>query len=287
VTVLDEKSEVQDILVVSGLDEVRALGSQLREGERIETEHLVTEEPLEHALGSVKRSLLAIEHALRVDHGLHFENLELWLTGETNFRDVFATIRPYKGNREKVSRPVHYEAIRAYLKRRWGAQVTEGIEADDRVAEISYFHKHNPDAVCVVSPDKDLLTVPGRLYNFRAKPRDRMRIVSPDQARVNFYRQVLTGDATDNVLGCYKTGPKTAEKIVTMSQTEEASARLVLEEFEASVKRAGCPYTDAKAAFLETGRLLHLRRFNGDLWAPPWDRQVKYYGKETHDAEAS
>lgn len=239
----------------------------------MEVDPLVTEAPLEHALGSTKRTLLSIEHALRVDHGLSFDRMDLFLTGKRNYRDDYARIRPYKGNRDKVARPVHYEAIRAYLCNRWGAQVVDGIEADDAVATIAHCYDYDPDRVCIVSPDKDLATVPGRLYNFRKRGRrDAMRILTPDQARVNFYRQMLTGDPTDNVLGCYKTGAASAAKIVTASQTEIESAQAVLDEFRESVKRKGCPYAEThrpEEAMMETGVLLHMQRRPGEIWRIP------------------
>jgi hypothetical protein len=273
VVFLDEKDEVKDVIVVSGLAEVRALDAQLEEGERIEVEHLVTEEPLEHALGSTKRTLLSIEHALRVNHGLSFPRMDLFLTGTTNFRDDYARIRPYKGNRAEASRPVHYEAIRAYLTNRWGAVTVEGIEADDALAMMAHVHGYDPNEFCIVSMDKDLKTVPGRLYNFRKKGKpEAMRIITPGEARMNFYRQMLTGDPTDNVLGCYKTGAKTAAQIVTASQTEVESAQAVLDEFRASVKRKGCPYAEThrpEEAMMETGILLHMRRTPGEIWRIP------------------
>ncbi len=268
-TILNGQDEVVDTIIVSGLEEVRALEAQLEDGERMETDHLITEEPLEHALGQTKRSLISIEHRLRVDHGLHFDKMELFLTGKGNFRDQFARIRPYKGNREKVARPVHYEAIRAYMVNRWGAVVVEGIEADDAVATLAHASGYDPEAICIVSPDKDLTTVPGRLYNSRKR---KMRIITPDEARVNFYRQMLTGDPTDNVLGAFKCGPKVAAQLVTASQTDVESAQAVLDEFRASVKRKGCPYAEThrpEEAFLETGILLHMQRKAGEIWRMP------------------
>ena len=268
VAILNAQEEVVDVFVVSGLVEVRALEAQLADDERVEVEPLITEEPLDHALGSTKRTLLSIEHALRVEHKLSFLKMDLFLTGHTNYRDSYAKVRPYKGNRVDVARPVHYEAIRAYLQTRWGAEVVEGIEADDAVATIAHGFEYDPERVCIVSPDKDLTTVPGRLYNFRKRA---MRIISPDEARVNFYRQMLVGDVVDNVIGCFKTGPKTAVSIVTMSQTEQESAAAVLLEFEASLKRKGCPYAgrEARDVMTETGVLLHMQRAAGQIWSIP------------------
>lgn len=273
VVILDEATEsIKDVVVVAGLADVRALELQLEAGERLVVDHLVTEEPLEHVLGSVKRTLLSIEHALRVDHGFSFGRMDLYLTGKTNFRDNFARIRPYKGNRELASKPVHYEAIRAYLTNRWGAQTVEGYEADDALAMCAALHEYDPDKVCLVSMDKDLKTVPGRLYNFRREKPERMKIISPTEARVNFYRQMLTGDSTDNVLGCYKTGAKSAAKIVSASQTEVESAQAVLDEFRASMDRKGNPYAlthRPEEAMMETGILLHMQRKPDEIWTIP------------------
>jgi hypothetical protein len=99
-----------------------------------------------------------------------------------------------------------------------------------------------------------------------------MTIISPEQARLNFYRQMLTGDTTDNVLGCYKTGAKSAAVLVTASQTEIESAQAVLDEFRASVKRKGCPYAEThrpEEAMMETGILLHMQRRPGEIWRIP------------------
>lgn len=268
VNILNGQDELVDIFIVSGLSEVRALEQQLEEGERIEIDPLITEEPLVNALGSTKRTLLSIEHALRVDHGLSFLKMELFLTGSGNYRDEYAKIRPYKGNREKVARPVHYEAIRAYLQTRWGATVVDGIEADDAVSTIAASCGYDPERVCIVSPDKDLTTVPGRLYNFRRRT---MKLITENEARVNFYRQMLVGDVVDNVMGCWKCGEKGAANIVTATQTEVESAAAVLEEFQASLKRAGCPYADrtAQDVMLETGILLHMQRKPGEIWSIP------------------
>lgn len=255
-----------DVQVVSGLDEVKALDSQLDEGEHLEVEPLITPAPLEHALGGMKRSLLAIEERLR-GMGMKFTKLEPYLTGSGNFRDDIARIRPYKGNREKVSRPVHYDALRAYLETRWGATVVEGIEADDAVAMVAAAHEYA--GVCIVSPDKDLRQVPGPLYNPRT---EELTVISPSAARCFFYRQMLAGDSVDNVLGAYKCGTKRAESLVTGSQSEVESAQAVLDEFRESVERRGCPYAKThrpEEAMLETGRLLHLLRSPDDKWNIP------------------
>lgn len=240
-------------------------------GGKVEAFPLVEAEPLHHALYLVKRSILAIEEALD-EYGLDYDRLELFLTGKGNFRDEIATIRGYKANRIGTPKPVHYKAIRRYLRDRYKAVVVHGWEADDEVAMAAHAEQYHPDRVCIVSADKDLRTVPGRLYNFQRKE---MSIISEQEAMVTFYRQILTGDATDNIVGCYKTGEAKAAKLIPDDITEAEAQKTCLQAFEKSKSLAGCPYAtmSGEQALTETGRLVHMARtpaqtkFPG-LWEP-------------------
>lgn len=236
---------------------------------------IVEAEPLENALGLVKRSILGIENALEHED-LEFRKMELFLTGKGNFREGIATIKKYKGNRDKLERPFHWAAIRRYMTERWGAVTVEGKEADDILASIAHSEGYDPHRVLIVSMDKDLMTVPGRLYNFRRK---KFYFISPQEALVNFYRQCLTGDTVDNIGGCFKCGPKTAEELVQREQTEEQMYLNVLHEYERSLERKGCPYKELGAAdaLLENARLLHMQRWEGDVWEPPGKREGGIY----------
>lgn len=271
VYILKGEKEAPDIverIQVKGLDEVRLIEEQLSLDEWMEVSPIITEEPLEFVLANVKRTLLSIEHALRVEHKLSFHKLDLFLTGSGNYREEYAKVKIYKGNRLDAARPVHYEAIREYLVRRWDATIVHGIEADDIVATHAACLNYDPEKVCIVSCDKDLTTVPGRLYNFR---RREMKVLSPADARLNFYRQLLTGDPTDNVPGCFRSGKKAAEVLVTQSMTEKEMAESVLAEYEESLKRTGCPYADrtARDVMTEMGVLLHMQRKTGEIWRIP------------------
>jgi DNA polymerase-1 len=227
-------------------------------------------EPEHFAIFLVKRSLAAIEQA--VDRKVaNWNNLELFLTGKGNFRDTLATIKGYKANRIDRERPVHYKAIRRYLRRAWGAETVEGIEADDKLATVAASLNYDPDRVVIVSMDKDLMTVPGLLYNAKRK---KWYSVTENEALVAFYRQLLMGDATDNIGGCFKAGEQKAEKLIQPGMTEAEMYAAAISEYQMSVSRKGCPYAHmgAEAALLENARLLHLRRAEGEVWLPPGER---------------
>lgn len=258
-----------EVIVDSGVaanrDELNAVRSLLPEGAKLEVSELVEAEPLEHALALCKRSIIAVEEAMERE-GVDFDRLELWLTGKGNFREQVATIKGYKANRIGIPKPVHYKAIRRYMRERWGAQVTKGYEADDALSIISYQHSHENVVLC--SQDKDLSNVPGRHYNARKRL---WRTITKEQAMLHFYRQLVTGDTVDNIMGVWRAGKAKAEKVLYEGLSEMEMYERVRELYTASLEVAGCPYVEmgADAALLENARLLHLLRHEEDVWQPP------------------
>lgn len=273
--VLNSAGSVVEASITADKDELEAMQADLPFGHSLQIHPFAEPEPLVNALAMTKRTLLKIEEAMDA-HGCAFSRLELFLTGRGNYRDDIAKLRGYKANRVGVEKPVHYKAIRRYMVERWKAITVEGYEADDAVAMAAHEADYDPERVCIVSGDKDLMTVPGRLYNFRTKA---MRVITPQEALVSFYRQILTGDVVDNIAGCFRVGPAAAEKIVTPDTDEDTMAKAVLVAFETSKEKKGCPYTDRESSsiFLETARLVHMARtvtetLPSGYWQPPWDR---------------
>jgi hypothetical protein len=229
---------------------------------------VVTAEPVQHALALAKTALQAVYEEMDAwlrQSGESLDCLRLYLTGKDNFRDSLATIRGYKQNRKGKPKPVHYDAIREYLVRHWGGMVVDGYEADDALAMEAHSLGYDPDRVCIVSVDKDLKTVPGLLYSPKKK---QAFMIDEQEALVNFYRQMVTGDTADNILGVYRAGEKKAQ-VINEHDTEVGMWNHVFSLFIESVKKPGCPYTDPEAAAIETGRLLHLLRYPGQIWEPP------------------
>ena len=109
----------------------------------------------------------------------------------------------------------------------YSIQYQEGLEADD----IMGINATMTDSSVIVTVDKDLQTIAGQHYN---PVKQTAVVVSPDQAKQNFYTQWLTGDATDCVPGMYRVGPAKAAKILANDCTEET----VLKAYE----KAGYSY---------------------------------------------
>jgi DNA polymerase-1 len=129
------------------------------------------------------------------DHAIYFSS-------PRNFRKE--KYEDYKANRDPSHKPVLYQRIGAYLIDDWNAIIArEGLEADDELGI------NQNDKTVIVSTDKDLDTVPGWHYNW---VRDEKYYLDRGRAHYNFWKQMLMGDASDNIKGLPKVGPKTSAR---------------------------------------------------------------------------
>lgn len=139
----------------------------------------------------------------------------VWLSdrAENNFR--YKIYPEYKANRKDLPRPRHLEALKEYLITRWGARIALGQEADDAlgIGQDQNWQKQIEKAYSTVicSIDKDLQQIPGFHYNFVKKE---FNEVTKEESLQNFYKQILTGDAADNIKGAKGIGPIKAGKII-------------------------------------------------------------------------
>jgi hypothetical protein len=230
--------------------------------------------PASHAIVNIRQLYDNIEFSMtqkiRASGDKSPIQTKVFLTGKDNYRNKIATIRPYKGNRDKLAKPVHYEALRGYLVKMYGAQIIDGREADDAVASLQY--QADYETTCICSIDKDLTTVPGLNYNFKRKE---LRHISLEESRRAFWKQVLTGDVVDNIAGCYQIGAKKAAKILDPIKWdrdfEDKAWAACVSEYELSIYSWGDVYKglSGSKALLENARLLHMQEFPGQLWTPP------------------
>lgn len=221
------------------------------------------------------------------------DEYQIYLTSDdkSNFRYEIATIQPYKGSRS-AEKPHWYYHVRNYLVDQKGAQEVSGQEADDAmsieqwkdyIGNIHHWQEYNgydnhPDEewfkeilpkhtnTVICSRDKDLNMVPGWHYNWGCGNQKEIKMWWQDEigGLRCFYKQLLTGDPVDNILGLYNVGPR-AECVKRLNSLgEERSLYLsVLEEYE---KRFG---SYAEQFLIEHGRLLWMRRHEGEMWSPP------------------
>ena len=178
--------------------------------------------------------------------------LKVYLTGKGNFRYDISVSHEYKGNRKDVEKPHHLQGIRKHMSKNWEAEVSKGEEADDLIAIAAT--EGGPESV-VVSIDKDMLQIPCRHYNPNKRE---FKVVDEFSGLKFFYKQILTGDRADNIIGLYGIGPTKAERMVTDCKTEQDLYEVCLREYGGEEDRV-----------IENARLLWLRRYPEQLWEPP------------------
>ena len=218
------------------------------------------DDPVEYALKSIRSACESVMYDLNAD------SIEIYLTGSGNYR--FGVAQDYKGNRAS-EKPRHYAAIKEYMIEKLGALVITGEEADDALG-IGAVQRGEG----IATLDKDLDGIPGVHYNWKKKE---VYWVSPEDADRFFYKQLLTGDSTDNIPGLFKmTGKKamkaTYEPLEYMDTPEEMYAHVRSIYSDAYDSIGMC--LDEKEEVLDgwllrIGRCLWIRREEGQMWEFP------------------
>jgi hypothetical protein len=185
--------------------------------------------PVSHALQNVKQSLFSIAEACDSNDG------KIYLTGKGNYRHDVATSHVYKGNRDPEHKPVHYDAIIDYLIKHWDAEIVEGMEADDAMGIAQYsqgLEKLGDKRSIICTIDKDLDMIPGWHYNFR---RGVKYFTTLKESNFFFYKQMLTGDRVDNIIGIKGIGEKTAHKLLVNKSPEQMES-IILKKYRSEFK---------------------------------------------------
>ena len=147
------------------------------------------------AMANVERELE------RIKNEFFDAELILFFSHHENFRKK---IYPeYKGHRNR-KKPCGYKRVIKALELSYEVIVMETLEADDA---LGIFATANPGNV-VVSPDKDLKQIPGKLYDLK----EHYDITPLDGHKWHFI-QTLAGDQTDGYAGVPGYGVKTAAKL--------------------------------------------------------------------------
>ncbi len=213
--------------------------------------------PVEHALQHAKNFITGL---LQKFDGLEYEAYLTTPKDETCFRT--ALYPEYKGNRKKYEKPFHYLNVREYYITHWNAVVVSSIEADD-IVSIRQWEEHKGDFTTskslIAGIDKDLDQIPGEHYNFNQR---RQYYIEPLEGLRSFYKQMLAGDAADNVPRIKKGWLKAeAFKLLDLARSEEEMKHIVLQE---TMKIKQVQMDDAVDWLDRQGKLLHLKRSHTD-----------------------
>ena len=145
------------------------------------------------------------------------------------------------------------------------------MEADDLLgiaqsASLKASTMDNPGTI-ICSIDKDLDQIPGWHYNFVDEKR---YWIGEYDGLHNFYKQLICGDTTDNIVGIPGKGSALSSKVLFYYELPEREAELqkvILDLYEKAYPGAGL------AAMIENGRLVKiltepLEEDLSNLWRP-------------------
>ncbi|MEE8598392.1 MAG: hypothetical protein V3S69_02570 [Dehalococcoidales bacterium] len=165
--------------------------------------------------------------------------IPLLTKGGSDFRNNMATIQRYKGNRLQSVKPKHYDALRTYLQKFYGALMYAKWEADDTAVMIMEKGKGNPDKSYILAAiDKDLKQM-DCMHSDPNHPEQGVYAVSVFEGWHAFYVQMLMGDGADNIKGLSGTkghpgvGKVTALKMLEDCETVEQLCTVVWEAYQA------------------------------------------------------
>lgn len=176
----------------------------------------------------------------------------MYLTGKDNFRK---TLYPaYKANR-KAPRPKHYDALRKYLMDVEMAVVSYGEEADDLLG----INQTEDTIICSI--DKDLKQISGKHYDFVKKV---FSEVTEKEGLHFLWKQILTGDATDNIKGIYGIGDAKAEKILEGCTTQGEYRNAVLAAYKKEYPY--CKEEEVISHISLIGQLVYIRKKPNEVW---------------------
>ena len=116
----------------------------------------------------------------------------------------------YKANRGGMERPSALTFTYNYLSEKYRVVQKAGLEADDLLGILGT--QPDIDNPIVVSIDKDIMTLPCKVFN-PDKMRRAMRI-NPNVADLAVFKQAMTGDSSDNYKGIPGIGTVKADKIL-------------------------------------------------------------------------
>ena len=188
-----------------------------------------------------------------------FTSLILFFSDSVNFRKRI--LPEYKGHRNR-KKPCGYKRIINQLKTEYEVIIMPELEADDA---MGIYATKNPGNM-IVSPDKDMKQIPGKLYNL-----DETFTVSKESGAAWHLIQTLAGDQTDGYGGVPGIGVKRAE---TLFNKEGYSWKTVVKAFADKGYTAVTAIANARLARILTVDDYDFKKQQPILWTPSPDYEI-------------
>ena len=190
-----------------------------------------------------------------------FASVILFFSDSINFRKKI--LPDYKGHRNR-KKPCGYKRVIRVLEKQYDVIIMPGLEADDA---MGIYATDNPGNI-IVSPDKDMRQIPGKLYNL-----DETFTVSPQEGAAWHLTQTLAGDQTDGYGGVPGIGVKRAE---TLFKNKGYSWKTVVEAFKEKDLTEQDALINARLARILTVDDYDFEKKKPKLWNPSSDYEVNY-----------
>lgn len=201
----------------------------------------------EEALQKCKRSIYEILDATKADYYVGY------LTNSSH-KYSLAVTKAYKGNRKDFVKPKYFSLVKEYLMDEFSFITQPNTEADDLCVSAYKLALKEAYYPTICATDKDLLQIKGNFYNPRTKV---FKSLTANEAALNLFTQLLTGDTADNIEGLPGIGPVKAAKIYE-------GCTIFDEYFECAVRAYWDYYEDdlftGLSKFSENYQLLFLSR---------------------------
>ena len=182
-----------------------------------------------------------------------FAKPTLFFSDSKNFRKKI--FPDYKGHRNR-KKPCGYKRVIRNLRIQYEVIVMKTLEADDAMGIYATAHPGN----IIVSPDKDMRQIPGKLYNLEST-----QDITAEEGAKWHYIQTLAGDQTDGYSGVPGIGVKRAE---TLFNKEGYSWDTVVKAFEDKGLTVDDALLNARLARILTLDDYDTKRQEPILWTP-------------------
>ena len=187
------------------------------------------------------------------------EEMILFFTSPNNFRKKI--LPEYKGHRNR-KKPCGFKRVINQLKKDYKVIVKDTLEADDTMGIYATKYPGN----IIVSPDKDMKQIPGKLYNF-----DETVDITPEEGARWHLIQTMSGDNTDGYSGVPGIGIKRAEKIFS---EKGYTWQAVVETFEEKGMTEADALINARLARILTINDYDEAKKEPILWTAPSNYQI-------------
>ena len=177
----------------------------------------------------------------------------LFFSDTKNFRKKISP--EYKGHRNR-KKPCGYKRVINNLRIQYNVITMNELEADDVMGIYATKHTGN----VIVSPDKDMKQIPGKLYNLE----DTITITPEEGAKWHLI-QTLAGDQTDGYSGVPGIGVKRAE---TLFNKEGYNWATVVKAFEDKGLTEEDALLNARLARILTIEDYDTEKNEPKLWTP-------------------